>query len=128
MRITGLSPWHSLAITHVGAAAIYGPIWLLYGETGLTSLSLPELAFQIGYHGVLNGLVAMFLYVYGIIILGAAEAAIFAALVPCFAAILAWPLIGEAIGPAEALATLSVTIGIALVSGAKPPWASARRS
>ena len=70
----------------------------------------------------------MFLYVYGIRILGASQAAIFAALVPCFAAILAWPLIGEAIGPAEALAILSLTVGIALVSGAKLPSASARRS
>ena len=70
----------------------------------------------------------MFLYVYGIRILGASEAAIFASLVPCFAAVLAWPLIGEAIGPAEALAILSVTIGIALVSGAKLLWASGRRS
>ncbi len=128
VRITGLSPWHSLAITHVGAAAVYGPIWLLVGDSGLTTLPLPELAFQIGYHGVLNGLVAMFLYVYGIRILGASEAAIFAALVPCFAAVLAWPLIGEAIGPAEALAILSVTIGIALVSGAKLPWAGGHRS
>ena len=128
VRITGLPALHSLAITHVGAAAVYGPLWLLIGDTGLTSLSLPDLAFQIGYHGVLNGLAAMFLYTYGIRILGAAEAAIFAALVPCFAAVLAWPLIGEAIGPAEALAILSVTVGIALVSGAKPPWANARRS
>ena len=128
VRLTGLSSWHSLAITHVGAAAVYWPIWLLMGDTGLTNLPLPEFAFQVGYHGVLNGLVAMFLYVFGIRILGPSEAAIFAALVPCFAALLAWPLIGEAIGPAEALAILLVTLGITLVSGAKLPWASGRRS
>lgn len=122
IRLAGITPIHALAITHVGAAAVYGPIWLLVGDTGLTNLTLPALAFQIGYHGVLNGLVAMFLYIYGIRVLGAADAAIFAALVPCFATLLAWPMIGEAIGPAEALAVLAVSIGIALVSGARLPF------
>lgn len=124
IRISGLPPWHALAITHVGAAAIYGPIWLIVGDTGLLDLNAAELTLQFGYHGILNGLVAMFLYTHGIRVLGAAEAAIFAALVPCFAAILAWPIAGEAIGASEALAIACVTVGVALVSGAKAPFRS----
>ena len=120
VRISGLSAAHALAVTHVGAAAIYGPIWLLLGGGGLFDLPLAGLAFQVGYHGVLNGLVAMFLYNFAIQRLGASQAAVFAALVPCFAALTAWPILGEPIGWEEGLALVAVAIGVVLISGAPP--------
>ncbi len=119
VRYSGLPAAHALGITHVGAALVYGPLWLAYGDTGLFDLTLGQLAFQVGYHGLLNGVVAMFLYNFAIQRLGAAEAAVFAGLVPCFAALSAWPLLGEPIGPAEAVAVVSVGAGVILISGAR---------
>lgn len=121
VRYSGLSAAHAMAITNVGAALIYGPIWLFVGDTGLFDLSVGALAFQVGYHGLLNGLVAMFLYNMAVERLGAAEAAIFAALVPCFAAIAAWPVLGEPIGLTEAAALIAVGVGVALISGSTRP-------
>ncbi len=119
VRYSGMSPAHALGITHVGAAVIYVPIWLAWGDSGLVHLPAAEAAFQIFYHGALNGVVAMFLYNFAIQRLGAAEAAIFAALVPCVAAISAWPILGEPIGWREALALAAVAGGVALISGAR---------
>lgn len=119
VRCSGLSPARALGITHLGAVLVYGPVWLLVGESGLFDLTAGALAFQVGYHGLLNGLIAMFLYNLAIARLGAAEAAVFAALVPSFAALFAWPILGEPIGPAEVAALVAVTLGVALISGAK---------
>ena len=116
VRISGLTSAHALGVTHVLAALVYGPIWLAFGESGLPGLPLGELAFQVGYHGLLNGLVCMFLYNFAVQRLGAAEAAVFAALVPCFAAISAWPILGEPIGPLEGTALVAVAAGVYLIS------------
>ena len=119
VRYSGLSAIHALAITHVGAAIVYLPVWLAWGDSGLVSLPWQEIAFQVGYHGGLNGLLAMFLYNFAVQRLGAAEGAVFAALVPCFAAISAWPILGEAIGWREGLALVAVSGGVWLISGAR---------
>ena len=118
VRLSGLKAGHALGITHVLAAAVYGPLWLAYGDSGLFDLTAGQLAFQVGYHGLLNGLVAMFLYNFAVARLGAAEGAVFAALVPVFAAISAWPILGEAVGPFEAAALIAVAAGVYLISGA----------
>lgn len=119
VRASGLSAAHALGILHVGALLVWGPVWLIVGDSGLVDLPIDALAFQIGYHGLLNGLVAIFLYNVAVTRLGAAEAAAFAAFVPTFAALAAWPILGEAIGPAELAALACVTIGVVLISGAR---------
>jgi len=116
VRYSGMSARRALGLTHVLAALVYGPIWLAFGDSGLFDLSAAQLAFQVGYHGLLNGLVAMFLYTFAVSRLGAAEGAVFAALVPCFAALSAWPILDEPIGPAEAVALVAVACGVFLIS------------
>ena len=78
-----------------------------------------QLIFQIGYHGVLNGVIAMFFYNYAIQRLGAAEGAVFAALVPSVAAVSAWAILGEQIGWREVAALVIVGSGVFLLSGAR---------
>ncbi len=119
VRLSGLGAAQALGLTHVGAALVYGPVWLWLGDSGLFDLPWAEVAFQFGYHGLLNGVVAMFLYNFAVQRLGAAEGAVFAALVPCFAALSAWPILGEPIGPAEVAALVLVGLGVLLITGAR---------
>lgn len=119
VRVSGLSAAHALGLTHAIGLLVYGPIWLIYGDTGLFDLSAAQLVFQVGYHGLMNGLVAMFLYNYAIERLGATEAAVYAALVPCVAALSAWPILGEAIGWPEAFALAAVVAGVVLINGGR---------
>jgi drug/metabolite transporter (DMT)-like permease len=119
VRISGLTPAHALGITHLGAILVYGPIWLILGDTGLYEMKAEQLIFQIGYHGVLNGVIAMFFYNYAIQRLGAAEGAVFAALVPSVAAVSAWAILGEQIGWREVAALVIVGSGVFLLSGAR---------
>lgn len=121
VRISGLGAAHALGLTHVSAALVYGPVWLWLGDSGLVDLPVEEIAFQVGYHGLLNGVVAMFFYNFAIQRLGAAEGSVFAALVPCFAALSAWPILGEPVGPAEVAALVLVGLGVLLTSGARRP-------
>ncbi len=119
VRVSNLAPAHALGITHVGTALVYVPIWIVIGDTGLFDLNFKQLIFQVGYHGVLNGVVAMFFYNFAVQRLGAAEGAVFAALVPSIAAFSAWALLGEQIGLKEGAALLVVSIGVVLISGAR---------
>lgn len=119
IRISGMSAAHGLALTHAGGLLIYGPIWLWLGDSGLFTLDLGTLLFLIGYHGLLNGLVAMFLYNFAVERLGAAEAAVYAALVPCVAAFSAWPILGEPVGWPEAAALAAVGCGVVLINGGR---------
>lgn len=120
VRRSGLSAVHALALTNVIGGLVWGPVWYLWGESGLSALPLDALAFQVGYHGLLNGLCAMFLYTFAVQRLGAAEGAVFAALVPCVAALSAWPILGEAVGLIETAALAAVSTGVVLISGARP--------
>ena len=127
VRASGLSPAQALGITHIAAVLVWGPFWLLSGPSGLLALPASEIAFQAFYHGALNGLAAMFLYSYAIQRLGAAEAAVFAALVPSVAAISAWPIIGEALGVLDIMALASVAVGVWLINvGGSSPGGSER--
>jgi drug/metabolite transporter (DMT)-like permease len=117
-RIAKISSMHATAILNVLTMALFLPFFLLFGESTLATLPVAELAFQIGYHGVLGGLVSILCYNHAINVLGASRAAIFGGLVPCVAALLSVPILGEALSGREIAGLVAVTVGVALVTGA----------
>ena len=118
VRYAEISAVHATAIIGVLTLILYLPPYLLFSERQLFDLPLAELSFQILYHGFLGGFLSMFLYSYSVNALGPPRAAIFGALVPCFAALLAVPIVGESVGWRELLAIAAASLGIVLVTGA----------
>lgn len=120
------SALHSIAIVGVGSLALYTPLYLtwhaVFGD-GLPALYAKYLSesghvlFQALFQGVLSAFLALFLYTRAVGVLGAARGAVFAALVPGAATLLAIPLLNEWPGELERLGVLLVTIGMCFALG-----------
>ena len=96
------------------------PLALLDGTEAIRAVGAASLAGQVLTQGVLSGVVALICYGGAVARLGASRSAIFAALPPALAALIAIPMLGEIPTPLAyagiALAVLGVTAG----SGALP--------
>lgn len=127
-RAARIDPLHATAVLTVTSTLLYAPAYLVFADSGLPELPLAELAFQVGYHGLLGGLLSMLLYNHAVNVLGASQAAIFGGLVPCVAAILSVPLLGELLGTREVIGLVLVSAGIVLGTGGRlPSFGKARR-
>lgn len=120
-RLAAISATHGVAIISVLSIAAVTPVYLLYGDVRLFTLPVEVLVIQVIYQGFGIGLVALIGYNYAINTLGAAQAAVFGGLVPCVAAVLAVPVLGEALGLVEIAGIAAVTAGVLLVNGARLP-------
>lgn len=120
-RVARIDPLHATAVLTVVSSLIYVPGYLAFAESGLPALPWSELIFQVSYHGLLGGLISMLLYNHAVNVLGASQSAIFGGLVPCIAAILSVPILGEVMGPREVVGLVLVSAGIVLVTGARLP-------
>lgn len=124
-RIAGIPAVHGVAIIAVVSMAAVTPFYLAFGDVRLLELPPATLLFQVVYQGVGIGLASMVAYNYAINVLGAAQAAVFGGLVPCIAAVLAVPVLGEDLGLIEIFGVAAVTAGIMLVNGARLPFGRA---
>lgn len=106
----GLPALRAAAIVAVFALAIYLPAYLFFFDSGLPAASVPELAGQALFQGVLIGACSIFVYTRAVTALGASRTALFTAAVPVATALAAVPLLGERpTGPAVAgIAAVSV--------------------
>jgi drug/metabolite transporter (DMT)-like permease len=89
-----------------------------------------EIAIQAVFQGVLSAIVALLAYTRAVAILGAARGAVFAALVPAFALLLAIPLLAERPTPLQLTGVAFVTVGMLLALGLHDPerWRNATRA
>lgn len=128
-RIARIGPVHAVTIIAVVSMAVATPFYFMFGDVRLLTLPPAMLAFQVIYQGVGIGLVSMIAYNYAINVLGASQAAVFGGLVPCIAAVMAVPILGERLGWLEIAGVAAVTVGILLVNGARLPlaWGAALR-
>jgi drug/metabolite transporter (DMT)-like permease len=104
-----IAVWSTLLLLPVGAPSLAGAI-----ADGRSH----EVVAQAVLQGGLSGIIAVVLYGISIRSLGASRAAAFVALVPCGAALLAIPLLGEWPGILASAGIAAATIGVALGSGA----------
>jgi drug/metabolite transporter (DMT)-like permease len=126
-RLAGIGALHITAIVSVLSLVLFVPVYAVLGDISLHKLPLPSLLFQLTFQGLGNGLIAMFSFTYAVRMLGAAQAAAFGALVPCFALVLSAPIAGEIPTPVEAAGVVAVAFGIMLVNGLRP-WPRRRRA
>lgn len=120
-RRSGTSPWQATALVNVGSGLLFAPVYFLFLNPGIFKLPLSELLLQAFAQGICNAILAMFFYAEAVRRLGAARAAIFGALTPALAVLLAMPLLGE-FPSAVALAGIALVMAgvVLVVAGPRP--------
>jgi drug/metabolite transporter (DMT)-like permease len=117
-RASGLTPWQGAAVVNLGSALLLLPVLALVGAPRLLSAPWTDVAWQALGQGVMAGLLGLVVYSVAIARLGAARAALSAALVPLLTAMGGTGLLGEPVSGALLGAVLLVVPGLALASGA----------
>ena len=93
---------------------LYLPVWWLALPSNVTQASWQALLVQAAFHGGGSVLLAGFFYTRCVTLLGPGPTTMIGAAVPALAALLAWPLLGEALSPLALLAIGVVCAGLAL--------------
>lgn len=94
-RAWSVAPLHATALIAVISMALYLPTYALFADSNLTTAPPGEVIFQAIYQGLGTAILALIFYTRAVRCLGAARAAVFAALVPCIAVLLSVPVLGQ---------------------------------
>lgn len=114
-----VDPLRATIATSVLSGLVFLPYYLLVMEIKLAQASLEAVLAQAAYLGVLAGIAAVVMFTASIAWLGAARAAMFLALVPAFAALMAIPF-GEIPSALDWLGVAVVTVGMPFALGWRP--------
>jgi drug/metabolite transporter (DMT)-like permease len=117
-RGCGLTPWQGAAVVNLGSALLLLPLVAVAGAPRLLSAPWADVAWQALGQGVVAGLLGLVVYSVAIARLGAARAALSAALVPLLTAAGGAGLLGEPFSGALLVAVLLVVPGLVLGGGA----------
>ena len=112
LRRLGLAPAHAAAIVAVLSMCVVLPLYALFHGCAHSSVGERELLLQALVQGVLIGVVSISVYTRAVATLGAAEAALFTAAVPCVTTLAAVPLLGESPTRAAMAGMMLVTLGM----------------
>jgi len=120
LRKQRLDPLLATAVVSFSALLTYVPAYLLLvGPSRLATAAPLVLWTEVLVQGVIAGTGTLFTYAKAVSMLGSARAAVFPALAPGLAALLAWPVLGHRPAPAEA-AGLCVAIGGLIMAVSSP--------
>ena len=119
-RLDGL---HAAAISAVGSALLYLPVYWALPGTAITQASWFDIGLQAFVQGILTAIVSLMLYGKAVSILGASSGAAFAALCPAMTALMAIPILGEWPQKQDWAAIVLISAGVYIVSGGPlPRW------
>ncbi len=118
-RRAEIAPLHAAAILSTVSTAAFLPFFFLFAESRLLEIAPAALAWQAFVHGILGGILSLWLYSYAIGVLGAGRAGIFAGLVPGLGALFSALLLGESLAWPELAGLAIVTAGIVLVQAGR---------
>jgi drug/metabolite transporter (DMT)-like permease len=93
---------------------LYLPVWYLALPSNIAQASWQVIVTQAAFHGGGSVILAGFFDTRCVALLGPGPTTMIGAAVPALAALLAWPLLGEALSPAALLAVGVVCAGLAL--------------
>jgi drug/metabolite transporter (DMT)-like permease len=117
-RGSGLTPWQGAALVNLGSAVLLVPLLWVVGAPRLLSAPWADVAWQALGQGVVAGLLGLVVYSVAIARLGAARAALSAALVPLLKAVGGAWLLNKPMSGAVLLAVALVVPGVAVAAGA----------
>ena len=116
-RFWKVKPLHAISIVSVVSMIIYLPPYFIFMEPGIFTAPVSEVLLQAFFQGILSVLVALLFYTRAVEILGASKGSLFAALVPSFALLLAYPVLNEAPTLLQLFGVLFVTTGMIMALG-----------
>jgi drug/metabolite transporter (DMT)-like permease len=115
LRRHRLDPLLATAVISVSALLTYVPVYLaVEGTARLAAASANVLWTEVLVQGVIAGAGTLFTYATMVRLLGPARAAVFPALAPGLAALMAWPVLGHVPTPSEAMGLFIVMAGLVL--------------
>jgi drug/metabolite transporter (DMT)-like permease len=117
-RKSGLDPLTAAGLIAIWSTLMFLPFALLQGPAWVLALDWTVLGTQFLSQSILSGLVAVVTFGAAVNRLGASRAAIFSALSPALAALIAIPVLGEIPKPLTAFGIVLAVAGVALGSGA----------
>jgi drug/metabolite transporter (DMT)-like permease len=113
LRKHRLDPVLATAVIAFSALVTFVPAYLwMTGGAPLLALDPQVLFVEVLVQGVIAGAGTLFTYATMVRILGPARAAIFPALAPGLASLLAWPVLAQVPGPAEVVGLVAVIGGL----------------
>jgi drug/metabolite transporter (DMT)-like permease len=121
MRRARLDGLHAAAISAVGSAFIYLPLFAALPGTTIGRASWFDMALQAFVQGVLTAIISLILYGRAVSMLGASSGAAFAALCPAMTAVFAIPILGEWPRAIDWAAIIFISAGVYIVSGGPLP-------
>ncbi len=114
VRRWGLGALQATTAIAIGCAPFYLPIWWLALPSGIAFASWGEIVFQGIYQGLLAMALASLIYTRALTALGPVRLSLFTSLVPALAALAAWPVLDEPLGPGSLAGVVLVTAGMVL--------------
>ncbi len=122
LRKHRLDPVLATAVIAFSALVTFVPVYLWQtGGAGLLALDIDVLLTEALVQGVVAGVGTLLTYAAMVRILGPARAAIFPALAPGLAALIAWPVLGMVPGPVELVGLATVIAGLLWAVSARRP-------
>ena len=112
-----LKPWLATSMVAVFSMVAYLPFYLANHLDSLRKIPLEVLLQQGFYQGVVTSILALYCYSKCVSILGAAQGAVFAALVPPTTILLSITFLGESLAAAEQIGLFAVSTGFVFALG-----------
>ena len=113
LRKQRLDPLLATAVISISALLTYVPAYFLYtGAAGLMAVESYVFWTEVLVQGVIAGAGTLYTYSKMVSLLGASRAAVFPALAPGLAALMAWPVLGHVPAWPEAMGLLLVMTGL----------------
>lgn len=115
-RRSFLSAMQAAALIATWSAILFLPVYAMFGLSRLTLASPSELALQVVYQGVLMSCLAVVAFNRAVALLGPSAATAIIALLPVVASLLAIPVLGELLLPAQWAAIVVIGLGVGLAA------------
>ena len=125
LRKHRLDPLLATAVISFSALVTYVPAYLfITGGTGLIHAALEVLWIEVLVQGVIAGVGTLYAYAKMVSLLGPSRAAMFPALAPGLAALMAWPVLGHIPATLESIGLLVAMAGLIVAVTAPPARSS----